>query len=77
MNCDRARRLFVTEYSVNEARVAYGAPGSRAVLEHFSNCVRCRQAVWNFERDRRLIKAAFEQLPLRADFTKQVLGRIG
>ena len=71
MNCDRACRLFVTEPAATYA----GARPAR-LSRHLAVCASCRETARDLERDRRLIVAAFEFLPLRPDFTQVVMARI-
>ena len=71
MNCRRARHLFVME-----GICAYGTRRAARLSGHLARCPRCRREVDRFDRDGRLIRAAFLTLPLRPDFTEAVMRRI-
>jgi hypothetical protein len=70
MRCREARRLLITEEVPG-----YGAPPRGSLRRHLSRCGLCREEAERLLRESELIRRAFYALPLRSDFTDEVLKR--
>ena len=71
MRCSLARRLIVME-----GVVGYGAAREVGLDRHLSRCACCQEEAAALAGEVRLLKKAFSELPLRPDFTEEVLRRI-
>ena len=72
MRCSEARRLLVKEEAVG-----YGTARGRRLGRHLEVCGFCREEAAALEGEVRLLRMAFSALPLRPEFTREVLERLG
>ena len=66
-----ACRLLITEEVVG-----YGPPPRGSLRRHLDRCGVCREEAERLLREGELIRRAFRALPVRPDFTEEVMRRL-
>ena len=71
MRCSYVKRLLR-----REAALAFPLPRGGALGRHLDRCPVCREAMVRIRGEERIIRRAWEGLPLRPGFTREILARV-